>query len=252
MQLGAVDRLLGEVIDVLEANGTWDEAAVAVVADHGLTFEPGRLRDGVDRDVTGVPLIVKAPGQTEGRLRDEAALTIDVVPTLLGLVGVQAPDAMDGLDLNQDEIPEARTDGYVGYGGVTATPDQSEGALRAQVLDWASWIAPGDWAGTYALGDVDGRQGTSVEVSDGASAGTWRWADGDPPAGTVGIVELAIDQRLTSILAVADRQVVATQLGADAGATAERLVIVPTGIPLGSVQLVGTTEDGSLVALTGP
>ena len=43
------------------------------------------------------PLIVKAPGQTEGRVDDTNMQTIDIVPTIADLIGVDIPWEVDGL-----------------------------------------------------------------------------------------------------------------------------------------------------------
>ena len=43
------------------------------------------------------PLIVKAPGQTDARIDDSNMQTIDIVPTIADLVGVDIPWDVDGL-----------------------------------------------------------------------------------------------------------------------------------------------------------
>jgi hypothetical protein len=48
------------------------------------------------------PLIVKAPGQTEPRVDDSNMQTIDVVPTIADLIGVDIPWHVDGLAAGSD------------------------------------------------------------------------------------------------------------------------------------------------------
>src|SRR5690606_13160176 len=83
MQIGAVDRLIGETIDHLVSVGAWDDALVVVTSDHGIDATyPGFIRqeagDNLD-ELYRIPLFVKAPGQTEGEVRDDPASTVDVL-----------------------------------------------------------------------------------------------------------------------------------------------------------------------------
>jgi arylsulfatase A-like enzyme len=51
----------------------------------------------VYRFLTQAPLMLIAPGQTEGRRIDAAMSSVDVMPTLLDLLGIAAPDPLDGI-----------------------------------------------------------------------------------------------------------------------------------------------------------
>src|SRR5919106_923260 len=92
MQIGAVDKLLGEMIDHLEGIGVWDESLVVVMSDHGIDFTaPGftRTLDETNADeVLRMPLFIKAPGQTDGRIDDTPASTVDVLPSIIDLLGI--------------------------------------------------------------------------------------------------------------------------------------------------------------------
>ncbi|MBN1528596.1 MAG: sulfatase-like hydrolase/transferase [Thermoleophilaceae bacterium] len=85
-QLDFTDRLLGQLIDRLERRGIWDRALVIVTADHGVAFVPGKSRRNVAvetfGEIAGVPLFVKAPGQTRPELSRAAVRTTDVLPTV--------------------------------------------------------------------------------------------------------------------------------------------------------------------------
>lgn len=79
--------------------------ALAVVAAEGWDFIPAFLKTsiagshgGVSREHVVVPFMIRGPGLTPNRIR--AARTIDMVPTLLGLIGVPIPEGVvDGRDL---------------------------------------------------------------------------------------------------------------------------------------------------------
>jgi hypothetical protein len=177
LQLGAVDRLLGQVIDRLEEAGVWDEAAVVVTADHGASFEPGPFRDVAagGAEVSAVPLFVKRPGQRDGEVRDVAALTIDAVPTLLGALDIDTPSDFDGVDLGRDDVPSRRIEAFHSPDGPPTTPDQSLDALRQVVHRRAEWIDPdADWGAVYRVGRRPELIGSPVSAVGATGwGGTW-------------------------------------------------------------------------------
>ena len=67
-----------------------------VVADHGIGFHLDMDRRSVTprnaQDLAPVPLLVKLPGQRRGRVVDRHVETIDVLPTILELARVPAPE----------------------------------------------------------------------------------------------------------------------------------------------------------------
>ena len=100
LQLQATDRLLGELLDRLHQVGIYDRAVVGVVADHGISFRLGHDRRLVRaenvQDIAPVPFFLKAPGQTRGRISDRPLQTIDVLPTIADILGVDVPWKVDG------------------------------------------------------------------------------------------------------------------------------------------------------------
>jgi hypothetical protein len=105
LQLVHTDTLLGQLLDRLEEVGLFDEALVIVTADHGMGFTPGgpvRLveRQPVDvraaAEIMWVPLLVKVPGQDEPVVSDANVLTVDLLPTVADVLGMQLPGPIDG------------------------------------------------------------------------------------------------------------------------------------------------------------
>lgn len=100
LQVGATDRLLGELLDRLHEVGIYDRALIAVVADHGISFRLGHdrrlVRPGNVQDIAPVPFFLKAPGQRRGQINDKPLQTIDVVPTIMDELGVRIPWKLDG------------------------------------------------------------------------------------------------------------------------------------------------------------
>lgn len=103
MQVQYVDGRIEALMDRLEALGTWDDALVVVVADHGEAFtpgQPGRVPvEGTEAEIFSVPLFVKYPGQAAGEVSDINALTIDVLPTIVDALGIDTDWSFDGRSL---------------------------------------------------------------------------------------------------------------------------------------------------------
>ena len=101
LQTGYADRQLGNLFKRMVANGSFDQALIVVVADHGFAFEVGvKDRRTVTRrnidEIAPVPLFIKAPGQRRGRTSGTYVRTIDVVPTMADVLNVKMPYRADG------------------------------------------------------------------------------------------------------------------------------------------------------------
>ncbi|HEX2112206.1 MAG TPA: sulfatase-like hydrolase/transferase [Gaiellaceae bacterium] len=100
LQAAAVDRMLGDLLRRLRALDLYEDALVVLTADHGVSFRPGERRRGATvenlADIAFVPMIVKAPGQRTGRIVDEHVRTVDLLPTVTDLLGVELSERVDG------------------------------------------------------------------------------------------------------------------------------------------------------------
>jgi len=100
LQLAYTDRLLGELLGRLRAVGLYDKALVVVTADHGSAFSPvvksRQLGDGTAPTLVWVPLFIKAPGQTKGRVDDRNWEHVDLLPTVADMAGLTVPWKVDG------------------------------------------------------------------------------------------------------------------------------------------------------------
>jgi Sulfatase len=103
LQVGYTDLALGRILARLEETGLYDESLVVVVADHGVSFRPNgerrRVEPGNMEEIAFVPLFVKPPGQADGETVDAPARTIDIVPTIADVLGVEVPWDLDGRSL---------------------------------------------------------------------------------------------------------------------------------------------------------
>ncbi len=96
-----MDADVAVILDAVAARGRADRTVVVLVADHGEALDDnGELLHGGSYfdAVVHVPLLVRAPGIAPG---SSAALVghVDVLPTLLDLVGVQPPALLDGVSM---------------------------------------------------------------------------------------------------------------------------------------------------------
>lgn len=99
-EIAYTDHELGRLLEELTRRGLLADAVLVATADHGELFgeHPGKFHDGLWNEVLRVPLIIRAPG-LEAALRHDAAQQIDLLPTVLGLLGLEAPARLPGRDL---------------------------------------------------------------------------------------------------------------------------------------------------------
>lgn len=102
-EIAYMDSVLGRLFGQLRTLHAYDNSVIAVMADHGEALgEHGERGHGlfVYDTTVRVPLIIKLPGQRSSgkRVRTQAEL-VDVLPTLLDLVGVPRPNAVQGRSL---------------------------------------------------------------------------------------------------------------------------------------------------------
>jgi arylsulfatase A-like enzyme len=172
------DRELGRLVENLKKRGEWQDTLLVIGADHGHPagtfprwgrglFEPpppgweGALFDSY---ATRVPLIIVWPGHIEGGRRySEPVSMIDVLPTILDLVGLPAPEVLQGRSLapflRGEELP-----------------------ARELVFDeFRVDEATGEMIGNIEL--VDGRWGASLEVGPVAAGADPAFGRHATPAG---------------------------------------------------------------------
>ena len=113
MQVAMADRFVGQLLDRLQEIDLLDRCLLVVMADHGVSFRPSRSRrvpDGDNvTDLMSVPLFVKLPGQTVGRIDDSNVETIDVFPTITEELGITLNEPIDGLSLSKPERHSRKT-----------------------------------------------------------------------------------------------------------------------------------------------
>ncbi|MEO2167930.1 MAG: sulfatase, partial [bacterium] len=95
------DEAFGLLLDELARHDQLENTLVVVVADHGDEFlEHGDWEHGnrLYEHQTHVPFVVSGPDVVKSRVTEPVSL-IDVMPTILGLVGAPIPEAANGQNL---------------------------------------------------------------------------------------------------------------------------------------------------------
>jgi arylsulfatase A-like enzyme len=105
-EIAYVDRHLGRLLEAVESAGP---ALVVVIADHGESFgDHGEYAHSylIQETTLQIPLMMYAAGALTGGLRVDARISqVDLMPTILSLLGIDAPEGLDGVDLTQPPDP---------------------------------------------------------------------------------------------------------------------------------------------------
>jgi hypothetical protein len=209
LQAQAADRLIGHLTDRLREAGIYDDALIVVTADHGHAFVPGEPERGVSEaqyeQILWAPLVVKAPGQTDGdgTIDDSNVMSIDVLPTIADLLGVDLPWKVDGVPARRagdrdpavkwfDDDPANRLRSGDADGGRVAV-DAEAGFRKLLTMDGIPATGPDAVWKRTPYGDLFGREVDALDVGRPSNA-TVHLAD--PPTGLAGDDDIDLDDRL--------------------------------------------------------
>ncbi len=91
------DVAFGLVMKEFAATGHDDDTIVVFWSDHGMAFPFSKAT--VYQNGTWSPVLIHIPGTKEPQTRTEFVSSVDVMPTVLELLGVTSPPGMDGRSL---------------------------------------------------------------------------------------------------------------------------------------------------------
>jgi arylsulfatase A-like enzyme len=124
-----MDVEIGRLLQTVRRLGLDEETLIVFLSDHGEEFhEHGRMFHGqsVYGELTQVPFIARWPaGIAKGRTVDEVVQSIDVMPTLLEMSGIDAPAGLQG----QSFASLLRTEGADGAKAWASRPAITEKPL---------------------------------------------------------------------------------------------------------------------------
>jgi N-acetylglucosamine-6-sulfatase len=100
--LRAVDDMVGDLIDRLNALGEGGRTQIMFMSDNGYFFGDHRIVDGKGRlydPSHRIPLLVAGPGLTKGALNTDLVVNTDIAPTIAAMAGLSAMPKTDGRSL---------------------------------------------------------------------------------------------------------------------------------------------------------
>ncbi len=139
-EVAATDSFLAPLLDSFLA-GKEKPAIVVVTSDHGEALgDHGELTHGLFtyESTLKVPLVVWGRGVAPGR-DDRSARHVDLVPTLLGLLGVPVPAGLAGRSLLDPEATDGATASY--FESLSTNLNRGWAPLRGVLVGRDKWIS---------------------------------------------------------------------------------------------------------------
>src|ERR687896_2035140 len=117
------DRWFGNFLDKMNSSGLSENTLLIVPSDHGAALgehnATGKPFWALYPELTDIPFFIRHPeGKGAGQTSDYYASTHDVAPTVLGVLGMEPPQPMEGHDLSvllNGKEPEPRDHFTLGY-----------------------------------------------------------------------------------------------------------------------------------------
>lgn len=168
LQVGYVDHLIGRVIEKLKSLGIYEESLLIITSDHGVSFKAGGPRRNIFDDnlpaISAIPLFIKYPGNHPSGLSQQNSQSMDIVPTIMDVLGATGWSQFDGQSLldpdrqsNRDKIiytAKARSNS-IGF-------DQYKTELQEAAVRFSAEYGSGGFASLYRAGDRYGLIGRTV------------------------------------------------------------------------------------------
>jgi arylsulfatase A-like enzyme len=110
--LSMCDDYFGRLLDYMDLHDMWKDTALVLTTDHGFFLSEhdwwGKNRMPFYNELSHIPLMMYTPQSASlgGQRRQALTQTIDLMPTLLDLFGLQPPDCVEGHSL----LPVVRDD----------------------------------------------------------------------------------------------------------------------------------------------
>jgi len=208
LQTGYADTVLRRIVAHLRATGLYKRALLVVTADHGVSFRAGQKRRPLSpanlQDIAYVPLFVKLPHQTRGRVALEPSRNTDILPTIAAALGVRIPWHVDGHSLLGPRPAERDVVLIKDHGTRFVIPQSRLETLREQALRRQVALFGSDEpvSALYAVGPDRRLLGRSFE-------GGRRVTDLDPIDRSGALVQVSGRATGRSVVVVANGRVVA-------------------------------------------
>lgn len=152
-QVCSIDQNLGRLMAAIDELGLSEDTLLIFTSDHGEMFgaHGRRAKNIFYEEACRVPLLFRRPNAIPaGRVSTACIGTVDLMPTILGLMGLQPPGDVEGLDLSPLLL-----------GGTADIPDAAMMMICGATADWSDgheWRALRDRGHTYAIYRRDGAE----------------------------------------------------------------------------------------------
>ncbi len=125
LQTGSFDRRFGAIVNSLKQSGKYENSMIILASDHGSSYIPGNSRREANEanlaDIVSIPLMIKYPNQNQAIKDERHVTTVDIVPTIVDVIGLSTDQNFDGQSLvgetydEADEIRIATDTGHRNY-----------------------------------------------------------------------------------------------------------------------------------------
>ncbi|MBN2345735.1 MAG: sulfatase-like hydrolase/transferase [Candidatus Aminicenantes bacterium] len=106
--LAYLDHHFGRLMDELKKRGLFEKALIILTSDHGeFLGEGGRYGHAItlENEIIHVPLVIKYPGQREPAIVEENCSQVDILPTVVDVLGLSPLEGLSGKSL-RSKAPE--------------------------------------------------------------------------------------------------------------------------------------------------
>lgn len=152
-QTTSLDECFGRLMSALQQLGLAEDTIVVFTSDHGEMFgaHGRRAKNIFYEEACRIPFLMRWPGRIPAGSRSDACLaTVDLLPTLCSLMGLEAPPGMEGMDLS-----------HLARGKPGPEPEAAFMQICGATAAWEDgheWRALRDKRHTYAKYRVDGKE----------------------------------------------------------------------------------------------
>lgn len=144
------DKQFENFIAQLAIRNKLENTVIILSADHGESFEHNYIGHGTSymyEQVTHIPLIIKVPSQTQGRIINDLIEQIDIPPTILDLADIPVPSWMEGRSLVQTMRGESLPEKVIFSMSFENTRSHGQKITKGTIAAWE-----GDYKLIYYLG----------------------------------------------------------------------------------------------------
>jgi arylsulfatase A-like enzyme len=142
-QIANLDDNIGRMFEALEQTGQLNDTIIFYFSDHGdLMGSHGMMNKGrPEEESANIPLLVRYPKRVpQGRVSDAYISGVDFMPTLLGMIGADIPEDIEGADLSDTVFgcrEEGTEDVILQYEHGPFTPDPGKAFRTILTEGWS-------------------------------------------------------------------------------------------------------------------